>query len=112
MRLLTFAPLLGLCACQPPAYVNVTPGVAHEDVVYAFEVESRKNESDRVRVIVCHRFGNPPCVTMPADDLTGEDAYARWRSDAATRNRRAQTRAEQSPPSAPGTTAPPDIVQP
>ncbi len=79
---------VGSSACAP-VYSTVTQGVAHDDVVYAFQVDSQADRDDRVKVVVCHRFGNPPCVTMPSRVLTGEGAYSAWRSEAAERNARA-----------------------
>lgn len=92
MKSLCIAALLcvGASACVPPTYAQVTPGVAHEDVVYAFEVDKRNGADDTVKVVVCHRFGNPPCVSMKSEVLADTNEYARWRSEAAHRSNVAQ----------------------
>lgn len=98
---------IGDSGCAP-VYSTVTQGVAHDDVVYAFQVDSRADKDDQVKVIVCHRFGNPPCVTMPSRALTEEGAYAAWRSEAAERNARAsgqRTRGARSQAAVPAETS-------
>jgi hypothetical protein len=85
-----FVVAFNVAACVSPMYAQITPGVAHEDVIYAFEVDSQKGADDTVKVVVCHRFGNPPCVSMRAEILSDTEEYARWRAEAARRNRAAQ----------------------
>lgn len=79
-------------ACVPPIYTQVTPGVAHDDVVYAFEVDRQKGDDDTVKVVVCHRFGNPPCVSIRATQLDEPEEYGSWRADAERRRNAAQRR--------------------
>ena len=88
------------CVPPPPVQATITPGVVQDDLVYAFKLESDGRRDDRVKVVMCHRFADPPCVTVNPQEIT-VDSYRDWRKEAASRSARVSVAPHQPTPPQP-----------